>query len=352
MFVRSAWYLAGFAEEIEQKLQERTMLAEPIVLFRNTAGQVIALANRCPHRFAPLSLGTLIGDRVQCAYHGIEFDCLGSCVHIPGQDDIPPNARVRSYPVIEKWGCIWIWMGDPLHAREEELIDGFHYLAEPGWRAVWGKREVKAGYELVIDNLLDLTHIAFLHPNTLGNRGDPAIAEAEPTISVTERSISVERVIRNSEPAPLFTKIRSFEGRIDRYQHSTFIPPCFVLIELRAVPTGTQEVERGLSWRVFHVATPVSATETRYHWAVSRPFATDDEAVSKALWQGTDAVLGEDQWMIEAQARMLDGTSLDERTLYTRFDAHPAHARRIIRTMIRREATAGTASTVGQKVSA
>lgn len=340
MFVRNAWYFAGFAGEIDRRLLERPILGESIVLFRALSGAPVALANRCPHRFAPLSLGTLEGDLLRCGYHGIKFDCSGKCVEIPGQDRVADNAGTRVYPLIEKWGCVWIWMSDPALAREDLLIDDFRYLTEPGWTPVWGVSDFKAGYELILDNLMDLTHVAFLHPNSLGNMGDPAIALAEPTTAVRADSVSVDRIIGNCLPAPLFNSVHKFEGRIDRYQFSTFLPPCFVLIKLEAVPVGTRDISRGIEWRVFHIVTPISATETRYHWAVTRPFAIADESIGKALQQGTAAVIAEDQRMIEAQARMLEGTSLNARTLHTRFDATPAATRRIIRTQIDRETAA------------
>lgn len=339
MFVRNAWYFAGFSAEIEARLMERELLGESVVFFRSGSGAAVALANRCPHRFAPLSMGRLIdGERLQCAYHGVQFDCSGKCVHIPGQERIPENAGVKRYPLAERWGCVWIWMGDPAQAREDKLIDAFRYMTEPGWTPVHGVKEVAGGYELVIDNLMDLTHIPFLHPNTLGNQGDASAAEAESKTTVEGDTVAVERIIRNCEPAPLYTKVKKIEGRVDRYQYSRFVPPCYVLIELQVMPAGTQALDRGLEWRVFHIVTPVDANRTRYHWAVTRHFAPDNEAVSRAIFEGTDATLEEDRTMIEGQARMLAGTSLEARTLYTGFDSTPARVRRIIAGLAARDA--------------
>lgn len=337
MFIRNAWYFAGFSDEIGPGLSEHRLLGDPLVIFRTPEGKPVALDNRCPHRFAPLSMGRLTGDRVQCAYHGIEFDFDGRCVHIPGQEKIRDDACVRAYPVVERWGCVWVWMGEPARASVEQLIAGFRYLDEPGWTPVRGVKDVAAGYELLIDNLMDLTHIPFLHPNTLGNQGGAQAAEAEATTTVRGDRVAVERVVRDSEPAPLFKRVRNMEGKVDRYQFSEFVPPCYVLIELKVMPAGTQDLERGIEWRVFHIVTPVDATHTRYHWAVTRRFAQDDEAVSQALREGTSATLEEDRAMIEGQARMLVGTSLDERTLFTRFDANPTRVRKIIRSIAERD---------------
>lgn len=345
MFVRNAWYFAGFSAEIKPGLMERKLLGEPIVFFRDGAGAAVALSNRCPHRFAPLSMGRLIdGKRIQCAYHGVEFDCSGKCVHIPGQDRIPDNAGVRRYPLAERWGCVWIWMGDSAQADEDKLVANFRYLAEPGWTPIHGMKDVVAGYELIIDNLMDLTHIPYLHPNTLGNQGDPSAAVAEARTTVEGDTVAVDRVVRNSDPAPLYTKVKKIEGKVDRHQHSRFVPPCFVLIELQVMPAGTRALDRGLEWRVFHIVTPVDEHHTRYHWALTRNFAPGDESVSKTIFDGTDATLEEDRTMIEGQARMLEGTSLDARTLYTGFDSTPARVRRIIANLVARDAEATRAA--------
>jgi vanillate O-demethylase monooxygenase subunit len=342
MFLRNAWYFAGFSEEIGQALFERTLLGESIALFRKRSGEAAAIANRCPHRFAPLTMGRLIDDRVQCAYHGIEFDAGGRCVHIPGSERIPESACVRAYPLVEKWGCLWIWMGEIARADAGLLIDGFRYMTETGWKPVWGLKEVEANYQLVIDNLMDLTHLPFLHPNTLGNLGNAAAAEAEAKTTVQGDTVAVKRVVLDCEPAPMFTRVAKFEGRIDRHQYSIFVPPCFVLIELQVMPAGTHDVARGIEWRVFHIVTPVTETRTRYHWAVTRHFAQDSETVSAAIAEATGATLEEDRVMIEAQARMLEGTTLEARTLSTRFDAAPAQVRRIIKKLVKADTTQTT----------
>lgn len=337
-FIRNSWYFAGFSGEFDARPLERGMLGDSVVMFRDSAGRAVALSNRCPHRFAPLSMGCVRNDRIQCAYHGIEFDTAGRCVHIPGQERIPEGAHVRAYPVREQWGCVWVWMGEPALAERTPLIEGFRYMSEPGWTPVTGVKEVAAGYELIIDNLMDLTHIPFLHPNTLGNQGSAAAAEAEARTTVEGDTVSVMRSVLDSEPAPLFTSVKGIRERVDRHQFSKFVPPCYVLIELQVFPAGTRDLERGLEWRVFHIVTPIDARHTRYHWAVTRSFALDDERASQALFAGTDATLEEDRLMIEAQARMLEGSSLDERTLYTRHDATPAHVRRIIARRVAAEA--------------
>ena len=183
----------------------------------------------------------------------------------------PPENLIRFFPI----------QGTAV----ESLIAEFRYLDEPGWTPVRGVKEVAAGYQLIVDNLMDLTHIPFLHPNTLGNQGGAQAAEAQTQTTVRGNRVAVERVVRDSEPAPLFRRVKALEGNVDRHQFSEFVPPCYVLIELKVMPAGTQDLDRGIEWRVFHIVTPVDAGHTRYHWAVVRHFAPGDEAVSRALSQ-------------------------------------------------------------------
>lgn len=168
MFIKNGWYAAAWAKDIGHALQQQWIAGEPVVFYRTQAGEVVALHDRCPHRRAALSKGNLVGDDVQCAYHGITFDCSGKCVSVPGQDKIPGALTVRRYKVVEKWQWIWIWMGNAEEA-DESLLPAFEYNDSPGWKAVGGCIPVKANYQLLVDNLLDLTHETYVHGKTIGN---------------------------------------------------------------------------------------------------------------------------------------------------------------------------------------
>ena len=159
-YVRNTWYVAAWAEDVVPgALLARTILEEPIVLFRGGDGRAAALQDRCPHRFVPLSLGTVCGNaRVRCAYHGLEFDGSGKCVvnpHASGR--IPKNSTVRSYPVVEKHTLIWIWMGEA--EPDESLLPDFHQNDHPQWAAARGYIPLAANYLLYVDNLLDLRNL-------------------------------------------------------------------------------------------------------------------------------------------------------------------------------------------------
>ena len=159
MFVKNAWYVAAWETEIGDGPLARTILGEPVVMFGTPDG-VVVLEDRCCHRSLPLSMGQVVGDRIQCGYHGLEFDQSGSCVKIPGQNQIPSGASVKSYPLVERWNWVWIWMGDPALA-DESMIPNWWWFEHPDWELVKGKYlKLDCNYELITDNLLDLSHLA------------------------------------------------------------------------------------------------------------------------------------------------------------------------------------------------
>ena len=187
MFVKNCWYVAAWNYELSDGFLARTIVNEPVVLFRAQDGRPVALEDRCCHRSLPLSLGKQVGDLVQCGYHGLEFNLDGACVRVPGQSTVPPGARVHAYPVIEKWRWVWIWMGDPALA-DEALIPDFHWNEDPDWVAVGDVYRANCDYRLIVDNLMDLSHIQFVHVSTLGASTD---SEAEIKVKRGKKNIFV-----------------------------------------------------------------------------------------------------------------------------------------------------------------
>jgi phenylpropionate dioxygenase-like ring-hydroxylating dioxygenase large terminal subunit len=169
MLLRNAWYIAAWADEVTgERPLARRICNEPIVLFRDRSGRVAALANRCCHRAAPLNMGTVVEGGIQCGYHGLVIDGSGRCVHIPGQPQIPEDARVRSYPAVEKDRMVWVWMGDAAKADAAMIVD-YPYHNDPGrWPNKHDVYPIKANYMLMVDNLMDLTHLGYLHAKTVG----------------------------------------------------------------------------------------------------------------------------------------------------------------------------------------
>ena len=167
MFIRNTWYPCAWSHEIGRTLFERWICNQPIVFYRTEAGRPVALHNRCAHRRAPLSKGQLIGDRLQCGYHGLEYDCSGKCVKIPGQDAIPEGAAVKSYPVADKWRFVWVWPGDPEKA-DEALIPDLRWNDSPGWVSPGDSLTIGCNWLVDLDNLMDLSHLTYLHGRTIG----------------------------------------------------------------------------------------------------------------------------------------------------------------------------------------
>jgi phenylpropionate dioxygenase-like ring-hydroxylating dioxygenase large terminal subunit len=218
MFLKNHWYVAALAEEVGRQPLGRILLDEPVVLFRKENGDAVALEDRCSHRSFPLHKGTLIGDTVQCGYHGLLFDCSGKCVKVPGQGQAPAAAGIRTYPLVERWGWIWIWMGDAALADETPLAD-FHWLDDPAWGAKAERLYIKSDYRLILDNLLDLTHLTFVHAGTIGTAAN--VEKARVKNDLAEKSVTVTRWMIDIEPPPTYARA-GFIGNIDRWQILNF----------------------------------------------------------------------------------------------------------------------------------
>jgi phenylpropionate dioxygenase-like ring-hydroxylating dioxygenase large terminal subunit len=187
------------AEEVGRQPLGRIMLNEPVVLFRTEKGAVVALEDRCIHRRFPLHKGTLIGDTLQCGYHGLVFDCSGNCIRVPGQAQIPKAAAIRSYPLVERWGWVWIWMGDAAVADRTPLTD-FHWLEDPECGAKAERLYIKSDYRLILDNLLDLSHLTFVHPATIASAAN--VEEAHVKNDLADNSATITRWLIDIEPPP------------------------------------------------------------------------------------------------------------------------------------------------------
>jgi phenylpropionate dioxygenase-like ring-hydroxylating dioxygenase large terminal subunit len=235
-YVRNAWYVAAWDHEIGRDMLRRILLDEPVVLFRTVDGKAVALEDRCCHRQAPLSLGKLIGDIVKCPYHGLEFDPSGACVRVPSQERVPPAARVKSYPVVERNHWIWIWPGDPAKA-DPARIEDFHWMEDPGWGFGGSYLKIEAHYQLLVENLLDTTHLPFLHPTSLGT---DAFAKSEFEVSREGDRIKVARWLMNELPAPFHKQMGGFPDglKVDRWQIAHFGPPSYVKLDLGSAPAG------------------------------------------------------------------------------------------------------------------
>ncbi len=332
MYIRNHWYVAATGTELGRALLGRWILNEPLVLYRTEAGAVVAMEDRCPHRRAALSQGKLIGDAVQCGYHGMEFGPDGGCKRIPGQTSIPPRIRARIYPTVERHGWVFVWMGEAA-AADPALVPDYHWNVTPGWDPVFGYLNVKAEYRLVMDNLLDLTHETFIHATSIGER---AVAETPITTEVDGQVVKVTRLMPDTPAPPLFRKLRGLDV-IDRWQRITFEPPCNVKIDAGGVPSDTKDMSKALRWMVLNSMTPETDRTTHYFWAVTRCFEVGNAEVSKNIEKQVYGIFHEDQAVLESQQRMIETDPLRRPLLATNIDAGNVAARRIIDRMIAAE---------------
>ena len=277
-FLRNCWYVAMFSSELgDGDLKHRTILNEPIVLYRKEDGGVAAITDRCPHRHVPLSMGKLLsGDRIQCIYHGLEFGADGKCVLNPhGSGKASSALNVKSYPVIEKHTLLWIWMGQK--PADIDKIPDYSCLDDRDELHVTrpGYLRVDANYQLLVDNLLDLSHISYTHAGILGN-ADTATADP-----VVEQDGDVVTVTRNSQDAetPGILQMMSPGGfeRGDQWQSISWFPASNLRLEFGASKVGEPK-KRGTGYYALHFLTPETDRTTHYHYTAARwGVQTDDE---------------------------------------------------------------------------
>lgn len=308
MFLKNAWYVAAWDHEITRALIPRRLLDEAVVLYRTRAGQVVALEDACPHRKLPLSMGRLQGDAVECGYHGLTFDAAGTCTRVPGAERIPHRARVRAYPVIERYGLVWLWMGEPALADPARLFEVTHW-GDPAWGVNRGDAmTVACNYLYVTDNLLDPSHVAWVHRGSFGGAGTD---EVTLQTDVHERGVTVWRWLMDTPPAPFYAPYLRFSGNCDRKQHYEVHWPSNAIIRAIFTPAGTGGEGRALPAEAFvmdsyNFMTPVSETETRYYWFQMRNFAPDDEDVSARFAASVRAAFEEDRIVLEAVQQGMD----------------------------------------------
>lgn len=341
MFLRNYWYMAAWDHEVHRlRMMRRVILNEPVVLYRRTDGRVAALEDRCCHRHAPLSMGTLRGDNVECGYHGFTYDPTGACVRIPDQESIPPEARVRSYPVAERGPVVWIWMGEPGLA-DEANIEEFPWLDDPGWRFKGERLELSANYMLLVENLCDLSHLPFVHTTSLASM---AIPRNEIPIETRRdgNRLRVERWALDTPPPAYFRLIAGFEKarRVDRWMHLEFAPPAFVKLDIGVAVAGTGarrgDRGQGATTRNLNLITPETDCSTHYFWAQAQDFGLDDPTITDLDFQMVHQAFLEDISMIEAQQRNID-LDPEARRVNVATDAGGLQAARIVAELVAAE---------------
>ena len=334
-FLRNAWYAACWARDIgTDKPLAKTILNDPVVLWRRPDGSPAAVEDRCCHRHLPLSLGTVTGETIRCGYHGLEFDGAGTCVRVPGQSRVPPGADIRAWPVVERHSMIWIWPGDHALADPASIPDLF-WLDDPGWTCAGGYLHLKADYRLLVDNLLDLTHVSYIHRDTIA--GDPKEALVPVTTTREEDSIRVERWMLGFSAPPMYARARKFDGPVDRWQLIRWRAPSVVTLDIGCADAGTGAPEgdrsRGISMWSNHIITPETDGSTHYHWCFARNFRLGDDEVSEVFAQGGLQTFMEDVVVLEEQQKTIRKIG-DRPVVDVNIDNAPLQFRRILGDLI------------------
>lgn len=346
MFIKNCWYVAGWMSELSATdFLSRTILGIPLVFWRDQQGQAVVFEDRCCHRGAPLSKGRKEGDCIRCMYHGLKFDRSGACVEVPGQDRIAPNMRVNAYPVVERHKWIWVWLGDAAQA-DPALIPDTHWLDDPEWRSLEGYTYYNnTNYLLIADNLLDLAHLPYVHPTTLG--GDEAYAASPATVESIPRGVRVSRWALDNKPPGFVQKVRPFEGNVDRWNHYDFVIPAVFLMDSGMTPVGSGAPqgnrEGAPQFRGCQALTPETETSTHYFFAHPHNFAIDDAAVTASIHHSVVVAFDEDRDMIMAQARSL-ALKPDFKMLPIKADNALGRFRFLVEQTIREEAAASGAA--------
>jgi phenylpropionate dioxygenase-like ring-hydroxylating dioxygenase large terminal subunit len=342
-FQENVWYVAALPGQLGRTLLRRVILGKPVLLYRRTSGEIAAIADRCPHRFAPLSRGTLMGDAVQCKYHGLRFSPEGLCTLNPHGKAISPHMRVHSYPVIERHGLVWLWPGDPNLADAMKVPDLSHMGSGPASRTVHSYLRADYRYDILVDNLLDLSHAEYLHEGSFSG-GPPASSKTSAHEEHDE--VIVERTSFDSPPAPFYAHVAA---RVDMLFRIRWRPGQIMSFDNWITPSG-QPFEQGRHVQFAHIVTPESPNSTHYFMSITRDHDLDDARVDAALSQRQlNVIRTEDGPMLIAIDQEMGGAELtDLHPVLLATDAGAMRVRRVMERLIKSERLRPPVPTTGE----
>ncbi|ABQ67905.1 Rieske (2Fe-2S) domain protein [Rhizorhabdus wittichii RW1] len=338
-YPRNRWYIAALSAEITQTPFERMLLDVPVALYRTEDGRPVAMYGRCPHRFYPLALGRVEGDGLVCGYHGFKFAASGKCVRIPAQNS-GANFEQPTYPLEERGTYTWIWMGDPKLADPSSIPPYEDFgLDQPGWAVSGGYRlEINGRSQLLIDNLMDLTHLPHVHHHVPG--GD-AYLQSRHTLSERPRSLRLTQEMPGTW-SPFFEFLwgadQRFDGEVMLHQVTDFYGPEFVktsgpLIDFAQDGEGHLSTSHGIVY-FLHGVTPAMAHSTHFFCAQTRNFRIDDDAFGQALHELDEVIRMQDVVAINHVEPDVERSSQVQRELLARSDRAAAAVRERIKEMI------------------
>jgi vanillate O-demethylase monooxygenase subunit len=344
MFIRNQWYVAAWDGEVGRKPLARTLLGEPIVLYRKIDGAVTAMADACPHRLAPLSIGMVEGDNLRCKYHGVMFDAEGRCVQMPGQHQNLDHLKARVYPTIERYRFIWVWIGEADRA-DPGLMPDLWPCESRDWAFDGGAYFIKANYKLMIDNLMDLTHETHVHG---GSIGQPELMSAPMQVRAEGETVFLSRWMPGVQSPPFWQMLSGLKGEVDRWQICQLKAPCTVLIDVGVAPVGVVggidgDRTKGTNGVVVNLMTPSSQDTLWYFWGMARNFHTDDPGMGQRIKAAQAQVFMEDEALLEAQQETLDAFKGQRMRVFD-IDGGAVRARAVLERMERLEASGAAAA--------
>lgn len=339
----NAWYAAAWDHEVGRKtILSRTVAGRPLALYRTADGRPVALADSCWHRLAPLSMGVLVGpEDIQCPYHGITYDSTGRCTSMPAQETINPSASVPSFLIVDRYRYLWVWLGDPALADPDTIPD-MHQMTDPEWTGDGLTIHAPCNYQLILDNLMDLTHEEFVHSSSIGQK---ELSESEFVTTHTESSVTVERWMLDIDPPPFWQKNMNdkypgFSGRVDRWQIIHYYAPSTICIDVGVAKAGTGAPQgdrsQGVNGYVMNTITPEKMRSSHYFWSFQRNYRLDSQLITTQLRDGVHGVFGEDEAMLAAQQAAIDANP-DYEFYSLNIDAGGMWVRRILERMLEAE---------------
>ena len=348
-YVRNAWYLAAWTEELGDKPLGRTIMDEPVVLYRGASGQVIGIWGLCGHRHFPLADGHIVGDRIVCPYHGFEFDSSGACAHIPAVAQAPKRFRMKTYTVVEKFKAIWIWMGSNA-APDEDSIPPLDQVGFGGgdWQALPnGRTYTRARWPLIIDNLMDLSHIAFLHAATFQQ---PALGDVSPHFEGGPEFRCVRWLKDQSPDSPFFRLVLpDNDGRLDAEFDTRFFGPGLIVTSSHIYSAGQcREADRLATTYNIHGITPETRHSTHNFSGVARNFLLKDSALDDWHKSFTHRARAEDVDAQEKIEKVVDMYADPNRELAGIGDIAGIRLRRHLSMLMQSERAAARTSIVAQ----
>jgi vanillate O-demethylase monooxygenase subunit len=340
MFPKNAWYVACTPDEIDERPLGRQVCGERIVFYRGAGGQVAALEDFCPHRGAQLSLGEVCEGNLVCGYHGLVMGCDGKTVAMPGQR-VQGFPRIRVYPVVERYGFIWVWPGEAGIA-DPATIHHLEWAESADWAYAGGLYHVRCDWRLMVDNLMDLTHETYVHTTSIGQK---EIDEAPVSTKTEGDTVVTSRFMQNVMAPPFWrANLRgndlADDVPVDRWQVCRFTPPSHIMIEVGVAHAGKGGYHADPKDKVHSIVvdflTPETETTMWYFWGMARNFNPKDKALTAQIREGQAKVFAEDTAVLEAQQRNLL-LHPQRKLLMLNIDAGGVQSRRIIDRLIAQE---------------